>query len=301
LASSGVGAIIETEMGVANTIGKQWESIKSILLKNPENEDYDVNRKGAGLKRVQLRFGLTVSTTPHSAINMISAEDGLGSRIIMYCFNECMDIDDDTFNYERAYESKDFIEKIGTYIRSMYETVSKSPDIVYGWPKNNRAKLLEFFHATRERSLKVFGKDFDQYVKRTLLIASRLGGIFSFLDDYENNNLAYDHNVPIRMISDKYVDIIITIVNRILWHSRTFYDNLEKSPKVIDSKNNKIYHILRFLPSEFKLQDLDKAFLDKVQISQKTLERRINDCCEHGFLEKIKHGHYRKTDKCPNK
>jgi len=299
LASKGTGAIIETEMSVGNTIGKQWDSVKPLILKNFQNEDYDVNRKGTGLKRVKLHFGFTMTNTPASALSMISHSDGMLSRMVIYSFNECTDLDDCTFDFSKAFESKNFIEKAGEYIREMYIGVPENPEMIYGWSVEGQEKLLEFFRAVRERTLKIFGNDLDAGIKRTALTASRYGAIFAFLDDYESRNLTFDSAVGIRLIPDKYIDIVIKLMNRFLWHSRTFYDSLEKSNPVIDSKSNRIYHILRFLPTEFKLQDLGKAFLDKVQISAKTLERRINDCCEKGFLEKVKHGVYRKTDKCP--
>jgi len=69
----------------------------------------------------------------------------------------------------------------------------------------------------------------------------------------------------------------------------------------ISTRHNAIYYLERFLPNEFEIKDLGKDFLKKVGISQSTLERRLKEMVELGFLTKLGHGHYKKTDKCPTK
>lgn len=301
VATKGMGIMLETEMGVmGNTLGKDWGNIIPLLCKNFHNEGYEVARKNSGYIQIPRPcFSSILSTTFPVALKLVTNEDGLASRQFMYIYENNSDIDAQSFNFERAFEQSDILEAAGAYARNVYENFSVKPDVVYAWPKKAQPKLVEFFRAMRRDQLKIFGPAIESHIRRMTLKISRLGAIFAFLDDYENHGCNYDVARPIQMIPVKYVDVCLSLAQAFMWHLRTYIENMPKSNNSINSKLNRCFHILQFLPHEFTIEQLGADLCEKIGISPKTRERRIADCCELGFLIKVRHGLYRKTEKCP--
>ena len=190
-ANEGWGAICESEADtLAEAMDQKWGGFSSLLRKTAENEPESVARKKGATVIEKLRFSLVMTGTPGQLPRIVnSAENGLMSRILFYCYFERPTFDGNVFNSEEIKAKNDLFESYKQfYVDLVMSSLEASTETTFSWQSaEHKARLNAYFTNKSEEIKSRFGDYGDAIVFRCAKYVSRYAAIFAKLRSYETN------------------------------------------------------------------------------------------------------------------
>jgi len=278
--NDGKGCIFETEADTISGANKQeWGGFSHILRKNFHHEDISRSRKTDDeYTEIQdPRFSFLTTGTPDQVIRLIpSAEDGLYSRFLFYCFEI-------PYEWRSVYtmEITDSVDVIIDEIGKEFSNGNKNKEPrTFNITKTQGDRLNETFRAKLEE-LKIEQNDTAVSVLfRHGLMVYKIAMVLSILNSKDKDIIC----------ADLYFDISLSLVTHVFYENS--YQLLKKmGGKTVKTSSYKV--VYEFLPDSFTRKQAVQVF-KKAGLKERSTDAYLVKMANDGLIAKKAHGAYEK-------
>lgn len=289
--NNGKGVICETEADTMGNVFKQeWGGYSDMLRKAFHHEKVSCSRKTNNeyieVKEPQLSVAL--SGTPNQVSNLIqSAEDGLFSRFIFYCFK----VD------QKWRDVSPMASEIN--LTTLFNSLSRQVHEMFNFLSANHTEVRltleqwKYLNSTFNKWLNQVatftGDEAGSVVKRLGLVFFRICLLFTAMRKFENADL---DTQP--YCSDRDFKNALELANVYLEHSLLMFNNLPKQQdqQVFQGSTNKL-KFFEQLPQKFKRAEAVEMGL-KYKMSTRTVDNLLNRL-QPQYLISEEYGSYTKV------
>ena len=287
--NNGTGLIIESEIDTVSFANKgEFGKFSDMLRKGFHHETISVSRKTDSefIEVENPRFAIAVSGTPGQITGLLSsAEDGLFSRMCFYTFSDKRVIN---VRPRKNYRS------IKTEFESLQQTVLK----FWEWQNNNQkeTQLTDEQWDALNRNIINWEKDFSIISVELESTAIRLGVIAFKIMMILTACRAFESMNPNNeiFVTPQDFNTAISIAETLRYHSELVYNNLPKKNSTNGFKTSNKWRFWLELPDSFARKEAIEIG-KKYEMAQRTVDDFLKNQIEHGNLERISAGNYKKT------
>ncbi len=289
--NGGQGIICETEADImSGTKRQEWGDYSALLRMAFHHEKYSYSRK-TNNEFVEINrpsLALVLGGTPGQVPRLImSAEDGLFSRILYYAFKNDVGWQDPSPKGNPIIFN-DHFGQLSEEVLKLTKHLDQFPTEVF-LTDNQWDTLNSSFTKFLDDVVVFSSEDAVAIVYRLGLILFRFCMIFTALRKYEAGDMK-----AIRHCSDEDFDSALSLVEVYLQHSILMFSNLPNQHEVapyLDGDNKRKF--FEALPQEFQRKDAVSLGEGKFNLSARSVDE-ILKLALNSKLEKLKAGLYRK-------
>ena len=293
---NGRGYIHESEGSVITDI---WRSstanYNTALRKAAEHETISRARcrEASVIENPQLSMVLTGTFSQYKAL-VPSIENGYFSRLLTLIVDEHQ-----AFNSRYVQPSETSRETIQTAAEQLYHLYEKllfTKAREFKLTTDQRTRLGKHLETAYPTLIRMLGEDFHSVVLRMAVHIERIAMILTVLRLYEEKSPITHYQSPIICSPIDYA-IAELIGNKLLLHMAQAYQLVKGTEKIEAPKVKPLDQkaiLLSLLPAEFESKTL-VAEAQSQGISRATVLRWNDEWQNHGFIQKIKYGVYKKN------
>ena len=289
--NGGIGTICETEADtLASAIKKEWGDFSSLLRLAFHHENASVSRSKGDLyiSVENPHLSILLTGTPGQVTSLIrSAEDGLSSRFLYYCYSRKLE----WINPESYAEDINLCEEF----KSMGSDVAAIKDLLdkhknqFGLSKQQFESLSNNFKAKLERVKRFEGDNAGSAVFRMGLITFRIAMILSIL----RNSSVLEQNIMFQCSDDDF-NTALKITDVLFEHSMVLFSLLPKQVKNVSNPKMGEFYSLLPQDKQFKRNHANKIGT-QIGISEKSVGNYLTTLSKDGQVANPKFGIYKKT------
>ena len=291
----GRGYIHESEGSVITDI---WRSstanYNTALRKAAEHETISRARckEASVIENPQLSMVLTGTFSQYHAL-VPSIENGYFSRLLTLIVDEHQ-----AFNSQYVQPSEnsgDVIKAAAEQLYHLYESLLFNRAREFRLTSDQRTRLGHHLETAYPTLIRMLGEDFHSVVLRMAVHIERIALILSALRFCENQSPITNDQLPIICSPMDYATAEL-IGNKLILHMAQAYQLVKGTEKIEAPKVKPLDQkaiLLSLLPAEFESKTL-VAEAQSQGISRATVLRWNDEWQNHGFIQKIKYGVYKK-------
>lgn len=291
-ASNGTGVIFETEADtLGNAFKQDWSSYSDMLRKSFHHEPISYSRK-KNSEFVEIpspKLSVAISGTPGQVQNLIhSAEDGLFSRFMFYCFKgevQWRDVSPGKDGFSLTQHFEDLSKLFTDFAEHLIANPTTFNLQTHQWDELNHV-----FEKWLKCSSVFFDEGAASFIKRLGLIAYRISMILTALRKAENQS-----NEDHLEASDEDFKTALALAMVYKQHTELMFQNLPANEsKVLFKYSIKKKDFFEVLPRGFarkKAIEISK----KYQFSPRSVDDYLKEFCEAGILNKTHFGEFEKV------
>jgi len=289
--SNGTGIIFETEADtLGNAFKQDWSSYSDMLRKAFHHEPISYSRKTnfEFLEIPSPKLSVAISGTPGQVQNLISsAEDGLFSRFMFYCFKgetTWRDVSPGQNGFSLTQHFQGLSKQFTTFAEFLMENPTAFGLQPHQWKELNRT-----FDNWLKDSTVFINEGANSFIKRLGLIAYRMTMILTALRKAESQSVE-----DYLEASDEDFKTALALAEVYKQHTELMFQNLPSSEnEVVFKYSSKKKDFFEALPSTFarkKAIESAKGF----DFAERTVDKYLKEFLEAGFLTKSDYGQYTK-------
>jgi hypothetical protein len=289
--NGGSGIICETEADTMGQVFKQeWGGYSDMLRKAFHHEKISCSRKTNNefIEVKEPRLAIALSGTPSQVSNLIaSAEDGLFSRFIFYCFKTEL-LWRDVSPSAGGINLTELFQELALQVVDIHNMLSQYPTEVQLTDEQWNILNQKFQKWLTEVSV-FTGDEAASIVKRLGLILFRFCMLFTALRKVENGDTAKQI-----VCTDNDFANALSLVNTYLSHSILMYNNLPKKEEGGAFKKDDIkQRFYEALPQKFKREEAIKLG-EKFSLKPRTIDGMLKKL-QPQYLISAEYGTYQKV------
>ncbi|MFV0207937.1 YfjI family protein [Empedobacter falsenii] len=253
---------------------REWGNYSEILRKAFQHERISISRKSyPEIICDTPRLTVAISGTGEQLKPLIqSRENGLFSRIMFYTYSERSKWNDGSYVGNRRQE----INNLNEYIFNVYEVVNSLEREFY----LNEEQLADFnnFFEGYFNAVQDIDENLVDIVLRQAIMMFRLMMIYTVLEKIEE----FSDEMDQFECSDRAIDFMKAILPYLLRNSIDTAGLYDKSVDLKDSESE----ILKLLPQNFKRGEAVKIVVEKLSVSESTVDKALRSLLRQGMLRK---------------
>ena len=295
---NGCGYMHESEGSVITDIWRtSAANYNTALRKAAEHEPISRNRCNGSAEIDCPRLSMLLTGTYRQYKHLVpSVENGYFSRLLALCIRE-------THPFNRRYVSAKATQsaipqQVGRQLLRIYESLLSTGDHEWSLTDAQKDRLGEHLETEYATLINLLGENFHSAVVRMAVQVERIAMVLSAMRMAKDQPcMADDSTGFLRRCSDADYETAEVIGNKLLLHMAAAYrmiegDKQELVPeiKVLDQRRV----LFEQLPEEYE----NKVLFSEAKtqgISTRTATRWNDNWQEHGLIQKIKHGVYKKV------
>lgn len=294
--NDGCGLMFETEGDtLANVFVSDYGNYSDGFRKAFHHEPISYTRRKDKeyVELLQPKLSAVLSGTPRQIASLIpDTENGLFSRFIFYCIDFRLEWLNVFASHKDGSCLDEIFDGIGERILKLYQNLLMNAGIQFSFTTNQKIDFNESYCKLQLEYYNLFGDDIIASVRRLGLITYRIAMILSVLrmsDELEFPAMLYCHDEDFRTA------MIISKV--LIKHTARVYTELSSRElyRPASEGNKRQSQLREKLPDEFSTAEAIEVAV-KMGISQKSVERYLKEWKESELIERVSHGHYRKTE-----
>lgn len=284
----GFGIFCETEADtIGNTFKQDWGGFSDLLRKAFHHENISYSRKANNeyFEIDKPKLSVALSGTPSQVSKIISsAEDGMFSRFIFYCFKQKPEWRDVSPANNKV-NLTDHFDGLSNQVLKANEFLAQYPcEFVL---TDKQWKLLQDQFKKWLKEVDVFvGEEAISTVRRLGLILYRMAMILTGLRKYENKNTN-----PTIACDDLDFDIAFKLIEVYKVHAIEMFRRLPKTVKSIGDKCKQFFYSLPKAFQRKEALELGKS----LEIAERTVDKFLAKLKANGYLSIPEYGQYLKV------
>lgn len=234
--------------------------------------------------------------TPNQFFKLFpSAEDGLYSRFLIYCFQlkQINLLNPYVSDHEHFFD--DIVEESSNFIYSLFHSLSNLPhEIEFQWNSQQANTLYQYFAKMLSTVSSMYGENSASVLLRYMLAATRIGMVLTAIEEYEKGNLLEQKSLQ---PGDHIVEIVKQIIDTSFQHSLLMLANIEANSKnkPVEMKSLNMLRFLNALPDKKSFKTTEAIDIGKsVKVSPRSVGDYLNSLCNSKHLERTGYGEYRR-------
>ena len=294
--NDGCGLMFETEGDtLANVFASDYGNYSDGFRKAFHHEPISYTRRKDReyVELLQPRLSAVLSGTPRQIASLIpDTENGLFSRFIFYCIDFRLEWLNVFASHKDGVCLDEIFDGIGDRILKLYQNLQMNAGIRFCLTTGQKHDFNEHYRVLQLEYYKMFGDDIIASVRRLGLISYRIAMILSVLrmsEELEFPAMLYCHDEDFRTA--------MTISKVLIRHTVRIYTELSNRDlyRTAAEGSKRQSQLLKTLPCEFVTAEAIEV-ARKMGISQKSVERYLKEWRDAELIERVCHGHYRKTE-----
>jgi len=294
------GLIFETEADtLLNSSSQDWGKGLSSLIRKCFAHEPHIHGRVTNDTQLRLNhpcLSVVMSGTSSQFFNFLnSTEDGLFSRVTMYCF-ERQQIDlVNPFVRANKIDLTKVYDQMASEALELYNLLYNQPNgIEFRWTQQQGEKLFEHYKSKFEKSTKVFGVESTQVSLRHWVMGSRLGMILTTLEQFAAGTLGKSNVIE---PGDHIMQNVIDIIDCCLEHALLLFKAVESTTKKrsLNPKSLRAFQLLAVLPDKRSFQTKDAIEAGRnLKFSKRSVSDYLAELVANKLLERTKNGEFRK-------
>ena len=296
--NNGIGMLFETEGDTLTTTFGSDHGNYSDGLRNAfhhESISYMRRKDKEYVEMTSPKFSVLLSGTPKQVVSLIpNSENGLFSRFIFYQLPLSVEWLD-PFAYADDDDDLDhYFCRLGLDFYATYKMLQLMPEIRFKLTPSQCMRFNTFFDLAQSKCYGLFGSDIVGSVRRMGLITFRIAMVLSAL------RLTAADTQRTLTCNDTDFDTAMCISQQLLSHTIEMFQQIQAQQTDIMLKRRDTVKVdMKSMLFERLPQQFDRATYQHIGremgVSDRTLDRYVNDMTKRGIIKKLQYDQYCKT------
>lgn len=307
-ANDGWGVMFDTEAdNVSQMLKTDYGDYSTLLRQATHHEPVSYNRirDNIHIEIEEPRLAVCLTCTPDQLPALFpTILNGLGSRFLFYNLNREIKWRSPFLRKEKTNEQ--LFEELGERYLELHHMMQELGDrrIQFVCPESLQDRFDQFFEELLQEQFDMLGDGIVSFIFRMGLYFIRITMILALLrrfSDLPFGKPLFEQHEQAITCSEKDFHIAMTIMDTLVNHTAYIYSGLggDKEQDIFDHPVNLSPEELRLfkaLPEEYTTGEAKKK-AEETGVNPATAKRYIGDYWKkHHIVERVNHGHYRKTN-----
>lgn len=296
--NGGEAMMVETEADtMSQTMEKEWGNFSDILRKAHPHEPISSGRIDEVREVEKPRLSVVLSGTPDQLPRLVEeVGNGLWSRLCPYGFiptTEWKDVSPSYTEGDRTFSLGG--KRPAEDVRELYMVLDRrSKPLCVRLQQSHWEKINEIGRKAKDKAHQDLGFAGDGVAHRMGVHIFRIASILAVWNAWDKSIGLTDEDRSRLVAGDESFQAALTLGQLFTKHNLRLLDAMSETD--LGSEVNKLEQKwLEALPCEFETAEA-VALAEEFRIAERTAKRRLKEWTEDGVLEKLKQGHYRKTE-----
>lgn len=296
--NDGIGMLFETEGDtLTTTFGSDHGNYSDGLRKafHHESISYMRRKDKEYVEMTSPKFSVLLSGTPKQVVGLIpTSENGLFSRFIFYQLPISAEWLD-PFIYSDEEDLDHYFASLGLDFYDTYKMLQLMPEMLFKLTPTQVKRFNTFFELAQGKCYGMFGDDIIGSVRRLGLITFRIAMVLTALRITSQNGFQ-----RILTCSDDDFDTALCISQQLISHTVEMFQQIQaQQPSTLLKHRETVKIDMKIMLMERLPQQFDRATYQQIGsqlgVCGRTIDRYMNEMINRGWVERLQHDQYRKT------